>query len=290
MQSNCFFCHLRMLEKQIEKFNPEEIIRQQLIGEFIENFKVLSKENNPVVAQKLHALIRKHLKEPDPYKKEKSEGNAQAEKLADQWRIKLQTRTNNIFEAFKLALAANIIDFGPGHNFDINDDIERIRKIPLSINHSDELISLINKSKNLFYITDNAGEIVFDKLLMEQLTIPEINIGVRGKPIINDATMEDALKIGLAKIGKIIPNGNDAPSTLLDQCSTAFITAFNKADVIIAKGMGNIEGLMHLNDSRLFFILVVKCDAIGKLIGKKTGDTVIVNSTYLHRNQNILEN
>ena len=283
MQSNCFFCHLRTLEKQILKFEPDESVRQQLIGEFIDRFEELRRENNPIVAREIHALIRKHLNEPDPYKVEKAESNKQAEKLADVWRIKLQTRENNVFEALKLALAANIIDFGPGHNFDIEKDIERIRKLPLSIDHSNNLISDLNNSQSLFYITDNAGEIVFDKLLLEQISVPEINIGVRGYPIINDATADDARKVGLNKIGTIIPNGNDAPSTLLDQCTPDFVRAFDKADVIIAKGMGNFEGLMHINDSRLYFVLVIKCDAIGQFIGKKTGDTVVVNSTYLHR-------
>ncbi|MFO7864495.1 MAG: ARMT1-like domain-containing protein [Salinivirgaceae bacterium] len=279
MHSNCFFCHLKTLEKQIEKFEPSETVRQNMIAAFVQRFGELQGKNNPEVARELHAIIRNHIGETDPYSKEKAEGNRKALELLPQWTARIKKASNPVFEAFKLALAANIIDFGPNHQFDIEQDIERLYNQELAVNDFQALNKRLKTARRVFYIGDNAGEIVFDKFLLEQIDVPEKYFGVRGAPIINDALLSDANETGIDKIATIISNGNDAPSTLLHLCTDDFNAVFNTSDLIIAKGMGNFEGLMNMNDERLFFALVVKCQAIGDLLGQKKGDTVLINST-----------
>ncbi len=281
MRTDCFFCHVRTLEKQIKKFAPRETTRQKLIGEFIDQYSALKKQYNPFVAAAIHAMIRKHLKIEDPYEKEKTESNRQALELISTWEEKVKIAPNKGLMAIKLALAANIIDFGPGHSFNIEKDIELLHRQPLAIDDSEELFAATEKAKNILYLADNAGEIVFDKLFIKQLDHDNVTVAVRGFPVINDATMEDAKVAQLHEVAHVIQNGNDAPSTLLDRCSREFMEAYKKADVIIAKGQGNFEGLMFERDPRIYFALVAKCDVIAKVIGIEKGETALINSRHI---------
>ncbi len=283
MQTDCFFCHVKTLEKQIKKFKPEENTRQKLIGEFIDQYGALKKQYNPFVAAAIHAMIRKHLHIKDPYKTEKNESNLKALEIVSKWYNKINNYSNKPLASIKLALVANIIDFGPGHSFDIQKDIEKLEKQPLAKDDSKELFKAIEKANSILYLADNAGEIVFDKFFIEQLGHKNVTVAVRGFPVINDATMEDAKVARLHEVAHVIQNGNDAPSTLLDRCSQEFMEIFKTADVIIAKGQGNFEGLMFERDPRIWFALVAKCDVIAKMIGIHKGDTALVNSCHTHK-------
>lgn len=278
MQSDCFFCHLRTLEKQIKKFSPPETTRKALIGEFIDQYGAIKEQYNPFVAAAIHALIRKYLKVEDPYEQEKAESNRVALQIIDRWKAKVEKHNHRAQSALKLALAANIIDFGPGHAFDIQEDIQRLHEQPLAIDQSTALFEQTEKANHILYLADNAGEIVFDKLFLQQLHHPNITVAVRGFPVINDATLNDAALIKLHDVANVIQNGNDAPSTLLDRCSKTFMEHYRSADVIIAKGQGNFEGLMFENDPRIWFALVAKCDVIAKMMGIEKNQTAIVNS------------
>ncbi|NQU08240.1 MAG: DUF89 family protein, partial [Candidatus Abyssubacteria bacterium] len=129
-------------------------------------------------------------------------------------------------------------------------------------------------AEHILYLADNAGEIVFDRLLLEALPVEKITVAVRGAPVINDATMEDAETAGIPQIAPVIANGSDAPGTLVEECSEEFRSCFNVADLIIAKGQGNYE---TLSDARkhIFFLLSVKCQLIAADISAPVGALVV---------------
>jgi len=127
------------------------------------------------------------------------------------------------------------------------------------------------------YLGDNAGEIVFDKLFIRTINHRNLTYVVRGGPIINDATMEDAEYTGMNKVANVISNGFDAPSTVPSESSRQFQQYFSKADIIISKGQGNLEGLLPLNDKRIFFLLMVKCDVMAELLGVDKESFVVFN-------------
>jgi uncharacterized protein with ATP-grasp and redox domains len=133
-------------------------------------------------------------------------------------------------------------------------------------------------AKNILYLGDNAGEIVMDKLFLETIKHQNVYYAVRGMPVINDVTIEDAKYVGIDKFAKIISNGYDSPSTILDKCSEEFINIYNKADLIISKGQGNLEGLINVKNEKIFFLLMVKCGVIGDELGVKKGDFVVYNN------------
>jgi uncharacterized protein with ATP-grasp and redox domains len=133
----------------------------------------------------------------------------------------------------------------------------------------------VQQARRILFLADNAGEIVFDRLLLEQLPRQKVTLAVRGRPIINDALREDAVAAGLMDLVKTIDNGCDAPGTILDECLPLFREHFAAADLIIAKGQGNYETLDEFADKRIFFLLMVKCLRVSIALGQPEGTFVV---------------
>ncbi len=121
--------------------------------------------------------------------------------------------------------------------------------------------TILSRAGRILYLTDNTGEIVVDRLLIEQLPAGRVTVAVRGGPVLNDATLADIPAAGLDQIAEIIDNGSDIPGTSLDDCSPAFRDSFNSADAIIAKGQGNFETLRAASVD-IFFLLKIKCPVV----------------------------
>ena len=148
--------------------------------------------------------------------------------------------------------------------------------------------SAISQANNILYLTDNAGEIVLDQLLIEQMPTERVTVAVRGLPVINDATMKDAEETGLTDLVTVIDNGSDAPGTLLEDCSPAFQQCFTDADLIIAKGQGNFESLNEVRKD-IFFLLKAKCPLVSEHLGYPVGSLVLKRSNELISNSRIME-
>ncbi|MBA7580017.1 hypothetical protein ES708_21903 [subsurface metagenome] len=132
----------------------------------------------------------------------------------------------------------------------------------------------LSKASSVLYLADNAGETLFDKVLIEELSIP-VTYVVKYKPAGNDALYEDAIVAGIDKIAMIITNGTEYAGTFIDCCSDKFLKEFNSADMIISKGMANYSSLKDMK-APIFFLLRVKCDAMAKEMNTKKDSTVLM--------------
>jgi uncharacterized protein with ATP-grasp and redox domains len=169
-----------------------------------------------------------------------------------------------------------VIDSGINNGLDeatVEAAIQHALSAPL---HGDPaaLQTAVGQARDILYLADNAGEIVFDRLLVEQMPPGSVTVAVRGRPVLNDATMEDAEAAGLTQRVRVTDNGSDAPGTLLEDCSGAFRRLFERADLVVAKGQGNYETLSDV-DKSIFFVLKAKCPVIARHIGCQVGDLVI---------------
>jgi len=226
--------------------------------------------------QYLYRLIREISGNQDPYKKLKESFNKLALDIYPDLSGRIKKASDPFEAAVRFAIAGNIIDSGAVHNLSksyIIETIEQGMSQKLSGN-IEKLRIAINSANKILYLGDNTGEIVFDKLLIEQLPIDRVTFVVRGYPVINDATLIDAKIAGLTDIVEVIDNGSDAPGTVLEDCSEEFIQHFSDADLIIAKGQGNYETLSS-TDKSIFFILKAKCPVIARNIGCEIGSLVI---------------
>jgi len=230
----------------------------------------------PVMGQYIHRLIREFSGSRDPYKKLKDSFNNIALDIYPDLLDRVRKASDPFEAAIRFAIAGNIIDSGAVHNLTksyIIETIEQAMSQKLSGN-IEKLRVAMNSAKKILYLGDNTGEIVFDKLLIEQLPKDRVTFVVRGYPVINDATLNDAKISGLTDIVEVIDNGSDAPGTILEDCSKVFLRHFSDADLIIAKGQGNYETLNN-EDKNIFFILKAKCPVIASNIGCEIGSLII---------------
>jgi uncharacterized protein with ATP-grasp and redox domains len=233
-------------------------------------------QNPPKIGQRIHRLVRELTGIEDPYCEVKKEFNNAALKLYSKMRHLIIESKDPLETAVRLAIAGNIIDLGVKSQLretDLTETVNRCLSDEIADMQLEAFRNAVNDAREILYITDNAGEIVFDRLLIEQLPIEKVTVAVKGSPVINDATMEDAIIAGLPRIVEVIANGSDAPGTILESCSQNFRNRFEKADLIIAKGQGNYETLSNV-DKNIFFILKVKCQVIARDIGCEVGDMV----------------
>jgi hypothetical protein len=233
-------------------------------------------EPPPYMARRIHRLIREKTGIDDCYKELKQRFNRDVLEHFEELQERIRQSNHPLETAIRLAIAGNLIDAGANPLLDelvIQDSINAALTEPL-VWDEPAIQAAIHEARSILYITDNAGEIVFDQLLIEQLPAERITAAVRGYPILNDATMEDAEQTGLTSLVKVISNGSDAPGTILRDCSEEFKTMFERADLVIAKGQGNYETLSDVAHN-ILFILKAKCPVIARHIGCDTGTMVV---------------
>jgi damage-control phosphatase, subfamily I len=263
---DCVPCIIRQSLDSARLVTDDERIHEQILREVLEAAARMDLEQSPpVMAQAIHRRLRELGGKSDPYLAAKACFNQLAMDLVPKYRLHLQQADNPLEVAVRLAIAGNIIDLGVKTGLDeqeVIDSVETCLTDPLSGNvpHFAEAIS---RAQKILYLADNAGEIVFDRLLVEQLPCDRVVVAVRGAPVINDATMVDAEVAGLTEIVRVIDNGSDAPGTVLEDCSDTFRKYFDEADLIIAKGQGNYETLGE-STRPIYFLLRVKCPMVAR--------------------------
>lgn len=235
-------------------------------------------QSPPATSQLIHRRLRSQLLTDDPYRDAKDLHNALAAALIPSIRRRIRTSFDPLTMAVRYAIMGNIIDLGAKNGIGVGDIYEELQSAYMRPIWGDmpAFEKAAASSQTILYLADNAGEIFFDRLLIEQLSGARVILAVRGAPVINDATFADAQVAGLGDIAEIISNGSDAPGTILNDCSAEFRCHFNEADMIIAKGQGNYESLS--DEARdIFFLFRSKCPVISRHSGFSVGTYVATN-------------
>jgi uncharacterized protein with ATP-grasp and redox domains len=234
-------------------------------------------QSPPEVGREMHRIIREVLQNPDPYLQIKQAFNQMMLQYYPKLKKSVADAPDPFAMALRLAIAGNVIDFGPNRPFDLRATLDRAKSMVLAVDKSESLRASLPKAKTLLYLGDNAGEIVTDRILLETIRHPNVYFAVRGAPVINDATVEDARAVGIDRIARVIANCDDAPGTILEATSPEFRDAFDQADLVIAKGQGNFEGLCGV-DKNIYFVLMAKCDHVAAHLGVRKGDLVVAST------------
>jgi uncharacterized protein with ATP-grasp and redox domains len=253
--------------------DDEKKIKQVLdrIGMLVSEIPLHS--SPPETGREVYRTVREITGVDDPFAGLKAESIKKALALYPSLKEVVGVYGDPLETAVRLAVAGNIIDFGADPDFQLEQDIqEALQKEPV-INHYEAFKNKLEGAREILYLADNAGETVFDKLLIKVMA-KHVIYAVRDGPVINDATVEDAVKSGLDQVATVVSSGCDAPGTILNRCSEKFLDLFQRADLIISKGQGNYETLSG-EQRPIFYLLKAKCPVVASDLGVKQGDTVI---------------
>jgi uncharacterized protein with ATP-grasp and redox domains len=218
--------------------------------------------------------------EDDPYRELKAQSNQLALEWLPGLNAKVRGAADPLEMAIRASIAGNIIDYGAKQQVTlscIEDAMVRSLAVTLDADTLDAFRTEIAAARSILYLADNAGEIVFDRILIEQLPVEKVTVVVRGAPIINDATREDALAAGLNDLVDVVDNGTDIPGTVVDECSPEIQERFRTAEVVIAKGQGNYETLLCAGRP-IYHLFVVKCPMVARLAGRPIDTPVFFRS------------
>jgi uncharacterized protein with ATP-grasp and redox domains len=280
---DCVPCFVRQVLDSVRMITDDERLHEKVLREALRTASEMDvSQSPPAMAKKIHRFIREITGVDDPYLEVKNRFNAFALKLFPKLKQQVETSKDPIETAVRLAIAGNIIDFGVNSAVD-PIQVERIiaesLTDPLDTESLEMFKHIVSQAKDILYLGDNAGEIVFDRLLIEQLPCEKVTFIVKGGPVLNDAVIEDAQIAGLTDIVEVIDNGSDAPGTILSDCSDTFRRRFGEADLVIAKGQGNYETLSDI-DKNVFFLVRPKCNVLARHLGCKIGNLVLSGSNH----------
>lgn len=206
----------------------------------------------------------------DPFARARIEMNDLARRVAEAAREKIERSNDPLHTAMLYAAAGNIIDVGPRASFDLNAALAE-----LQFKHDDYHVfrENLHGAQRITYLLDNAGEIFFDRLLIERLAGFQLTLVVKAGPILNDALLSDADAAGLGQFGRVMTTGNRFLGVSYDDSSDEFKSAFDNADIVIAKGHANFESVVDM-ERDAFFILKAKCPIVAARLKAQEGDSV----------------
>jgi len=279
MSLDCIPCFVRQATDAVKMSALSDQNRKSLMHNVLKWLgDVDLNQTPPAASQMIHRRLRELLPTDDPYRASKDRQNEMAAALIPAIRKYIGLSSDPLVMAVRYAITGNIIDWGAKNRIgyaEIYEDLQKASMQPI-FGDIEAFRKAVMKATTILYLTDNAGEIFFDGLLIEQMKNARIMLAVRGAPVINDATRSDAQTAGLDHIAEIIDNGSDAPGTILDDCSSEFRRIFNEADMVIAKGQGNFESLS--DESReIFFLFKTKCPVISRHSGFCLGTYVLAH-------------
>jgi len=274
VEAECASCLLARATAEAYLATTNPALRFRAIKEIV---KLINRDFRPTtvpadIGTKRDRMIKQLTSNDDPYRRNKKMSNEKALKLLPNAR-KLVEQGHTQQERFKkaclCAIVGNIMEFDiPGHNFALSDLAKCLRTAAkqLAVDDIDKAYSLAKKGQRVLYLADNAGEIVFDTLLVEQLKNMGLNVTyvVKGGPIINDATLEDVEFSGMNKLAdSILTTGTDAVGLLSKEVSAEFMNVYNSAELVFAKGMGYAETLTEYKLTKPHFLLFrTKCNPV----------------------------
>jgi uncharacterized protein with ATP-grasp and redox domains len=240
----------------------------------------------PQIALLIHQRVKAITGNLDPYTEAKKRQNELAMQYENTLSNQIAELSNPLKAAMMLAAIGNAIDLAPDRP--VQDIYKRYMEFinrGFAWDDYDLFCGKIVPSRSLLYLGDNAGEIVWDKILIEEL-LEEFNMdityAVRGFPILNDVTLEDAKYVRMTELVTVVSNGSEAPGTLLNRCSEEFLKVYQKSDLILSKGQGNYESLSR-EDRSIFFLFNVKCPVIAEDVHCRIGDIILKFQSNLER-------
>ncbi len=287
VSAECMHCLVKRQADNIKKY-PDEEKKAAYLGKvlgIIANHA--AEEPAPVLLSHIGRLHEVYFGKPFSFDELKQGYNAMMLEKEAEIREKITQAAAPLALALRFAQIGNFIDFGAMDSVDdakLMEFLEQAETLPLDEDTYKAFAENLKTAKKIVFLTDNCGEVVLDKLLLETIAkvYPhlECTIIVRGEPVLNDATMEDALQVGIEACGKVIPNGTNIAGTYIPWISAEAKAKMDGADLLIAKGQGNFESL-HGCGLNIYYLFLCKCQWFMERFGLPQYSGVFINEKDL---------
>ncbi len=276
---DCIPCFLRQALKAARVAGVDVDVQKEVLVEVSRLVSSFSLENTPPeIGRIVYHVVSELTGNSDPYEEIKKNSNKKLLSLYPDLKNMVKNSDDKLLAALKLAVAGNVIDYGVPKAYKIEEEIENCLTSDFAIFDYQDFKNRMDTNGPILYLADNAGETVFDRILIEELG-KDIFYAVKERPIINDELQGDAHDCGIDKIARVISSGSDAPGTILKLCSQEFMEIYHNASLIISKGQGNFEALSE-QGAPIFFLLLIKCQVIASDVGCKVNDMVLKSNAY----------
>jgi len=282
----CIYCTIK---KADSLFNQNEIVvdEDKKLKFMKEVFKIISLsekgDTSPYLNARIIRLLDNEFNLGDIYYEIKKEYNQLLISMEDEILECVYSSKDKLLAALKFAMVGNFIDFGAMDKVDIielKNLIKNALEEIIDLKEYEEFLEELKNAKQIVYIVDNAGEIVFDKIFIKVIkkiySDVIIDVIIRGKPAYNDATIIDAKEVGLCNIVNVVENGTDIPGTQLNQINTKSKNIIDNSDLIIAKGQGNFETLFGCGKN-IYYLFLCKCDLFARRFNIEKYKGIFVN-------------
>jgi uncharacterized protein with ATP-grasp and redox domains len=286
VELRCISCILNRGYLQIQEATGDKALQFKTLSAVL---SFLSEEFKPTanpadLGTKRDRLIRKITGNPDPYKQKKQFSNKKALEVVPIAKSIISQETSPELRFRKACLSAivgNIIEFDLLDNPFKFSDLEKLiqqAEGDLALDEIPKIFNKAEKAKSVLYLTDNAGEIALDTLLVQELRNlgAHVTVGVKDGPVLNDATLKDAETVGMDKVAdKVMSTGSDSVGLFPEEFSEEFLELYNSADLVVAKGMGHAETLTELQLTVPHALLLrTKCSTVAKHFNVGTGKNI----------------
>ena len=284
----CHGCCVRKAEGLLEQYQVPDEKKEQVMEAVLETVKGAgAEESAPVMMARVMRILESEVGITDAYDIPKQRYNELLLSKEDGICQEIRQEKDPFFAALQYAITGNYIDFGAmadANEEKLNELLADRHSVTLDAEETALLRKELACAKKLVYITDNAGEIVLDKVFIRVIEeiFPELDITVlvRGVPTLNDATVEDAEFAGVDQLARILPNGTDIPGTPLEEISQEALKAIDEADLCIAKGQGNFETLRGCGRN-IYYLFLCKCQLFVKKFQVERFTPVLSNETRI---------
>jgi uncharacterized protein with ATP-grasp and redox domains len=275
----CFPCFVRQTIIALTQLTQDHAVHEEIMRDVLSVMRFSDTSKPPAYTTTfIHRMIRDRLGQ-DPFEKVKDMYNNLALGLYSGLKDETRGSDDPLWTATRLAISGNVIDFGIFTSIDIDKSIRRSLEARIGVDDYAAFRKSVSEADNILYLLDNAGEIVFDRLLIEELCASgkKVKAVVKGSPVLNDVTAADAVQAGLTDVCEVIDNGSDAIGTILEWTSPEFQRQYRAAELIISKGQGNFETLSG-NAKKTYFLFQSKCDVVSKELGLSPGSMLLKQS------------
>lgn len=281
---DCIYCTIKKADNLFSQYEKDKNKKLKFMKEVFKIISLSEKEDtSPYINARIMRYLNSELNLGDVYYEIKKEYNEFLISMEEEILKNIYSDEDRVLVALKYAMVGNFIDFGAMDKVDIDklkSLIKNASEQEINVNEYKKFIEKLKTAKQLVYIIDNSGEIVFDKIFIkiikEVYSHIVIDVIVRGKPVYNDATIVDAEEVGLCNIVNVIENGTDIPGTQLNEINIKSKDKIDNADLIIAKGQGNFETLFGCGKN-IYYIFLCKCDLFTNRFNMEKFKGIFVN-------------